>query len=39
MADLKTAPSPEIKDKYEDEIALHHEVDWTADEEKKAKRK
>ncbi|KAL2836645.1 major facilitator superfamily domain-containing protein [Aspergillus pseudodeflectus] len=39
MADLKTGPSPEIQDKYEDEIALHHEVDWTVEEEKKAKRK
>ncbi|KAJ0414236.1 major facilitator superfamily domain-containing protein [Aspergillus carlsbadensis] len=39
MADLKTAPSPEIQEGYEDEIVLHHEVDWTPDEEKKAKRK
>jgi hypothetical protein len=39
MADLKTTPSPEIQEGYEDEITLNREVDWTKEEEIKAKRK
>jgi hypothetical protein len=39
MADLKTNLSPEIQEGYEDEITLNWEVDWTKEEEIKAKRK